>query len=682
MSSGAGARERELERARALAAGGRAKEAAALFAELGEAAEASRLFEEACEFQAAASEALRAGDAKRAIKLGALAGDEALCGRAVEALAASADREGARRAAEDLSARGLHAPAGAVFEALGEHESAAHAFSAAGDARRSAVGFERAGRPADGARALEAALRRDADDHEARVLLGRLLARHGRTEAAVRTLQKLPASSPERASALPLLARCFTELGLEDAAKSARDEMMSLGIQEDAPSSSGAAAASSSRPGGGGGAKGAGALLYGRYEVIREVASTPHARVIEARDRITAGRVAVKIFAAAPLDAGRDALLRFEREARALAELRHPNVVPLLAYLPEGPAMVLAWMAGGSLLDRTRAEGVAPRRAAEIAGLLLSALGEAHRMGILHRDVKPTNVLFDEVGTTYLSDFGAAHLGDLSSTATAGAIGTFAYMSPEQRIGRPATLASDLYGVGAVLFELLTGRAPEPAQGGLLREAPSSLNADLTAAHDAVVARLLEEDPKLRPADAFEARRALQSLAWPERIPDQQRAPQAPASERSAESAEDRLGPAHEAGDGRDAALRRHDAWIGRDVLVLPLDEETLPRARAFARAGHAALPAILRVDKAEAEIWVAAPAGRALSDEPRALSPGQLARLREALEALHAAEGAHGCVDAAHLYIHDGDITLAYPRSRPEGDLVELDRAALARLG
>jgi serine/threonine-protein kinase len=669
----------DLERAAALAAAGRTKEAAALFAALGRPEEASRLFEEACDFRAAAGEALRASDPKRAIKLAALAGDGELCARAVEVLAASADREGARRAAEDLAARGLHSPAGAVFEAIGELESAAQAFGVSGEARRAAACFERAGRPAEGARALEAALRRDADDHEARVLLGRLLARHGRTEAAVRALQKLPAGSPERASALPLLARCFTELGLEDAARSAREEMGSLGIAEDdaAASSRGARGRPSSRPG----AKGAGALLFGRYEVVREVASTPHARVLEAKDRITGGRVAVKIFAAAPLDAGRDALLRFEREARALAELRHPNVVPLLAYLPEGPAMALAWMAGGSLLDRAREEGIAPRRAVEIAATLLSALGEAHRLGILHRDVKPSNVLFDEVGTAYLSDFGAAHLGDLSSTATAGAIGTFAYMSPEQRIGRPATLASDLYGVGAVLFELLTGLAPEPAKEGLLRDPPSSMNPDLTPAHDAVVARLLEEDPKSRPADAFEARRAIQSMPWPDRV--HERRPGAPVIERASEASEDRLGPAHDAGDGRDAAVRRYDAWIGRDVLVFPLTEQTLARARAFARAGHAALPTVLRVDSAEEEIWIAAPppGSRSLSDEPRALSPGQRARLREAVAALHAAEGAHGCIDAAHLYILDGEVTLAYPRSMPEGDAAGLDRAALERL-
>lgn len=658
--------ESALSRAASLAAAGRAKEAAVLFAENGRPEEASRLFEEACDFSAAASEALRAGDPKRAVKLAALAGDEVMCSRAVEALAASADREGAKRAAEDLAARGLSSPAGAVLEALGEFEGAAQAFVASGDARRAAACFERAGRPADGARALETALRRDAEDHEARLLLGRLLARHGRTEAAVRALQKLPPRSPERASALPLLARCFTELGLNDAATSAREEMASLGIDE------GSVESSPARPTGGA------AVLFGRYEVVREVASTPHARVLEAKDRITGTRVAVKIFAAAPLEAGRDAILRFEREARALAELRHPNVVPLHAYLPEGPAMALAWMAGGSLLDRSRKEPITPRRAAEIAGALLAALGEAHRLGILHRDVKPTNVLFDEVGTAFLSDFGAAHLGDLSSTATAGAIGTFAYMSPEQRLGRPATLASDLFGVGAVFYELLTGRAPEPAKGGLLPAPPSSVNPDLTPAHDAVVARLLEEDPKLRPADAFDARRSLQSIAWPDRIPDRPLAETTPEAVTAPES--ERLGPPHDIGDGRDAALRRHDTWVGRDVLVMPLTEASLARARAFARAGHAALPIILRVDQTEAQIWVGAPAGRSLADDPRALSPGQRARLHEAIEALHTAGGAHGCIDAAHLYLLDGDLTLAYPRANPDAAL-DLDRSALAQL-
>ena len=109
-------------------------------------------------------------------------------------------------------------------------------------------------------------------------------------------------------------------------------------------------------------------------------------------------------------------------------------------------------MSGGSLASLLAREAFAPSRAVEIACAVLTALGEAHRLGILHRDVKPSNVLFDAVGAPKLADFGAAHLGDLSSTVTAGAIGTISYMSPEQRLGRKASVASDLYSVGALLY--------------------------------------------------------------------------------------------------------------------------------------------------------------------------------------------------------------------------------------
>jgi serine/threonine-protein kinase len=356
--------------------------------------------------------------------------------------------------------------------------------------------------------------------------------------------------------------------------------------------------------------------------------------------------------------------------------------VPLRAYHPEGPAIVLAWMSGGTLADRLRGEPMAPARAVEIAGALLSALGEAHRLGILHRDVKPSNVMFDDVGTARLSDFGAAHLGDLSTTATAGAIGTFSYMSPEQRLGRPASIASDIYGVGVLLAELLTGEAPAPVQDRI-EPAPSACHPDLREQHDAIVARLLQEDPKKRPADAFEARRLLLGVTWPERIwPRKKRLSERPRSMRPTAETEARLTAAASFGDGRDAALRQHDTWLDRDVLVLPGDAETLARARAFARAGHASLPTVLRVERDTEAVWVAAPLGKALADEPRGLSPGQVARLREAIEALHAAGGAHGRVDPEHLYWHDGEVVLAFPR----GDVVEgaadRDREALARLG
>lgn len=647
---------------------------------------ASRALEEACDFRGAAREALLGGDPRRSAHLAALGGDDDLAEIAIARVALDLSPEDALRAASDLSARGFGRQAGSLFARLGAHLLAGEAFASSGDACRSARSFELAGRPADGARALEAALRMRPSDAEARLELGRLLARHGRTEAAVKALQLLDPEAPERARALPLLRRCLVELGLEEAARTLRDEMERLGVAEDAPDSDPLAVPErgpegADRSGRAAQAEGVGPLILGRYQTVREVATTPHARVIEAIDRISGERVAVKLLAVAGQHEGRDALLRFEREARALAQVRHPNVVPLRAYHPEGPAIVVAWMSGGSLGDRLRGEPMAPARAVEIVCAVLSALGEAHRLGILHRDVKPSNVLFDDVGAARLSDFGAAHLGDLSSTATAGEIGTFAYMSPEQRLGRPASIASDLFGAGVLLSELLTGE-PAAAVTDRLEPAPSACHPDVVEAHDAAVARLLQEDPQRRPADAFEARRQLQALAWPERIWTRpRRLSERPRSE-APRRGEQRLTATLDVGDGRDASPRQRDAWLHRDVLVLPFDEATLARARAFARAGHPALAAVLRVDPEAEAIWVAPPRGRALADQARGLSPGQVARLREAIDALHAAGGAHGCIDAEHLYWHDGEVTLAWPRSAAAGaDAADLDRAALDRL-
>ncbi len=446
--------------------------------------------EQACDFSGAAREALLAGDPRRAAHMAALGGDRALVAQAIDAVATQLPADDGLRAARALAARGFGRDAGALFARLDAHGEAGEAFAAAGEAVDAARELSLAGRPADAARALEAALRVRPGDAAARIALGVLLARHGRTEAAVKTLQALDPAAPERAAALPVLRRCLTDLGLEEAARTLADEMKRLGVADAPPPSSGGpprAAGRGERSIDGG----AGPLVLGRYEVAREIAVTPHARVLEAKDRVTGEQVAVKLLAAVAGDEGRDALFRFEREARALAELRHPNVVPLRAYHPEGPAIVLAWMPGGTLAERLRAGAVAPARAVEIASAVLSALGEAHRLGILHRDVKPSNVLFDDSGAARLSDFGAAHLGDLSSTATAGAIGTFAYMSPEQRRGHPAGIASDVYGAGVLLAELLTGVAPGPVSPGGgqgaghgLDPLPSACHPDLGEVHD------------------------------------------------------------------------------------------------------------------------------------------------------------------------------------------------------
>jgi eukaryotic-like serine/threonine-protein kinase len=651
----------------------------------------SKALEEACDFAGAARHALFAGDPRRAAHLAALGGDDALCHSAMQTIVQSMPRGLGLATARDLLARGFGKHAGLMLRWLDEPLEAAAAFAAAGDARQAAQSFESAARSADAARTLEAALRRNPDDAALRLDLGLLLARHGRTEAAIKALQRIDPSAPERTKALPVLARLFTSLGLEDAARTLRAELGRFGPASDPPDSrSGPDApldADTEAPRGGGTAdprEQAGALLFGRYQVVRDVATTAHARVVEALDRVTAERVAVKLFAGVHHDAGRDALLRFEREARALDRLRHPHVVPLRGYFAEWPAIVLAWMPGGSLADWLKKEPITPARAVEIVCAVLSALGEAHRLGILHRDVKPANVLFDDIGTARLSDFGAAHLGDLSSTATAGAIGTLSYMSPEQRMGRPAEVASDIYGAGVLLAELLTGEALGPASHGRIEPRPSSRNRDLTPEHDAVVALLVEEHPERRPADAFEARRALRALAWPDRIAAERPLPSVASEPAAAQPALHGLArlsavAGHDAGAG--SIDRRHDTWLRRDVLVVPMTDDSLAQARAFARAGHAALPAILRADAASAEIWIALPRGSALAREARPLSPGQIARLREAVESLHAAGGAHGYIDAAHLYWHDGEVTIAYPTATTPEDACERDATALAQL-
>jgi serine/threonine-protein kinase len=650
-------------------------------------AELSRKLEEACDFAGAARHALAAGDPRRAAHLAALGGDAALCDAAIDALASQAPREQALAAAVDLGARGFAKHAGALYERLGEHLDAANAFVSGGDAVRAAACFERAGRPADGARALEAAIRRTPERADHKLALGRLLARHGKLEAAARSLQQIPPEAPERAAALPELFRCLESLGLREAAREVREEMRERGVAEPSPEAAPTSAAGA--PSAAGALADSRPVLFGRYELVREVAATPHAKLVEARDRLTGERVAVKTFASSDSGAGRDAWLRFEREARALMLLRHPHVVPLRAYLPESGAMVLAWMAGGSLADKLGTEAIAPARAAEIASAVLAALGEAHRLGILHRDVKPSNILFDEAGSPYLSDFGAAHLGDLSSTATAGAIGTFAYMSPEQRLGRPATLASDLYGVGAVLFELLTGEPPSAGAWGEGDDAqrdvlPSEHNPDLGRAHDACVRRLLEADPARRPADAFEARRELLAVAWPARLPPPPEGrPRAPSVRPAAKDVE-RLGPVVRpisGAPGATLAMLSRDTWMDRDVLVLPLDDAQLARARAFARAGHPALPAVLRADAAARQLWIAPALGEPMRTKALSLTRGQLRRLREAVAALHAVGGAHGQIDADHVHLVAGDVTLAYPLGDAQEGAQEADLAALAAL-
>ena len=540
--------------------------AAELASSRGDSATASSLFERACEFRRASEEALRGGDFARALPLALEGKDDEAAERALPALIN--DPVQAERVSFHLERRGDHLWSGRILEAVGKRTPAARAYERGGDAIKAAVLLEAEGDVIGAAKVLEAQIRKEPGRAALHIALGGILLRYGKVDAAVRALQKVPEESPERRAALTILLAALDRIGLSQARILAEQELAKLGgpLEETAPEPQ----ALSVR-----------ARLFGRYEIIREVASSPSARVLECLDGVRAERVAVKIFAG--YDArggGRDALARFEREVRVLGTLDHPNIVPLRDYVPEGPALVLAWMGRGTLEQMIAREPLAPARAVEIAQALLAALGEAHRLGVIHRDIKPANVLFDEAGVTRLGDFGVAHLSDLSATATAGVIGTLGYMSPEQREGRPASVRSDLYGVGALLWEMLTGeRPPAASTGATLSARPSGIHRDLDTRHDTLVLSFLAAAPADRPEDAFAARRALGALRWPHTI-ERVAAPRVERP-RSDHPTALRFEPQT---DG--TAI---DRWLDRRVVALVLDPPTLARASVFARADHAA---------------------------------------------------------------------------------------------
>ena len=186
--------------------------------------------------------------------------------------------------------------------------------------------------------------------------------------------------------------------------------------------------------------------------------------VYEGHDRRLDRRVAVKVVPAVATEP--EARQRFVREARSTARLSHPNAVAVFdagetdGYLYIVMEFVEGRTLAAELNDRGRIE---PAEATTVAVSVLAALGHAHSAELVHRDVKPSNIMLSDDGTVKLLDFGIARrLDDLAGSMTkgGGVVGTPNYLAPEQVAGRPATPASDQYAVGVVLFEMLTGAPP------------------------------------------------------------------------------------------------------------------------------------------------------------------------------------------------------------------------------
>jgi predicted ATPase len=258
---------------------------------------------------------------------------------------------------------------------------------------------------------------------------------------------------------------------------------------------------------------------------VHEVLSAGGMGVVYRAEDLNLGRrVALKfLLPQLGLDAG--AKQRFLREARAASALDHPNICTIheVGESERGQLfLAMSFYAGETLRERLSCEGALPaEEAAALARQLLAGLEAAHVAGIVHRDIKPANLMLTPEGTLKILDFGVAKMRDLSLSAAGERPGTVAYMSPEQLSGDGADARSDLWSVGVVLYEMLTGRLPFGSGHELstvyrvLTEeptAPSSLRPEIPRALEEIVLRLLRRDPEARFASTAEVLQALEAL--------------------------------------------------------------------------------------------------------------------------------------------------------------------------
>ena len=203
-----------------------------------------------------------------------------------------------------------------------------------------------------------------------------------------------------------------------------------------------------------------------RYDVLEPLGSGGIATVYKGRDRATGVLRAIKVLDK-NLSHRTEVLKRFENEAATMDRLSHPNIVPLHAVSLEGeqPFIVMDFIDGESLLDRVQGRGLSAKAAAELMLPVLDALQTAHDNGIVHRDIKPHNILISRANHVFVTDFGIARCtdeADTSLTRTGMVMGTWAFMAPEQRAdAKGVDHLADIYSVGATLFAAVTGETPK-----------------------------------------------------------------------------------------------------------------------------------------------------------------------------------------------------------------------------
>ena len=259
---------------------------------------------------------------------------------------------------------------------------------------------------------------------------------------------------------------------------------------------------------------GEGSTIDGRYRLLQRIGSGGMADVWLAEDPHLQRRVALKVLHRR-FAQDREFVERFRREAEAAASLSHPNVVAVFDRGDvDGTYYIAMQLLEGRSLKALIDQGLTPEQTVALIRQVLEAAGFAHRHGVVHRDLKPQNVIVDDDGVATVTDFGIARAGASEITQAGSVMGTPHYLSPEQAQGQAVTAVSDLYSIGVILYEALAGRVPFEADSAVAiamkqvstaPQRPSSINPAVTPALDAVVMRALEKDPgqRFQSAEAF-----------------------------------------------------------------------------------------------------------------------------------------------------------------------------------